>query len=85
MDFQHFCYCFRYSNCLKSSKCFNPQFWLDIRGNHDEWDESGGYSQYYKQHSVYGSFHQSSVYFVMNMDDHIVMNITYLIRTRSYA
>ncbi|KAK8812438.1 hypothetical protein WA158_007672 [Blastocystis sp. Blastoise] len=51
-----------YKEMLVDAGYFDPNFWLDIRGNHDAWDESGGYLNYYKDYSVSGQYSKGSIY-----------------------
>ncbi|KAK8802008.1 hypothetical protein WA158_006403 [Blastocystis sp. Blastoise] len=51
-----------YSTLLKRYGRFDPSFWMDIRGNHDTWDERDSGPLYYKNHSVYGYYQKGSIY-----------------------
>lgn len=47
-----------YKSTLEESHYFDPEKWLDIRGNHDAWDSTDSEKKYYLNYSVYGYYNR---------------------------
>ncbi|KAK8802007.1 hypothetical protein WA158_006402 [Blastocystis sp. Blastoise] len=51
-----------YESSLRKYNYFDPNKWLDVRGNHDAWDCTSHEKKYYLKYSVYGYYNKGRVY-----------------------